>query len=94
MGGFGNKDMQRAMDKQAEAERERRIKVINADGEFPAAAKLAEAAVTVQLSYVQTMRETASARNTTSFFHPDELAGVHPEQGKLSGAAFARLLST
>lgn len=66
--------MQRAMDKQAGAERERRIKLINAGGEFPAAAKLAEAAVTVQLSYVQTMRETASARNTTSFFHPDELA--------------------
>ena len=41
--------MQRAMDKQAGAERERRIKLINADGEFPAAAKLAEAAVTVQL---------------------------------------------
>jgi hypothetical protein len=50
--------------------------------------------VTVQFRYLQTMRETASARNTTSFFHPDELAGVHPEQGKLSGAAFARLLST
>jgi regulator of protease activity HflC (stomatin/prohibitin superfamily) len=68
-------DMQRAMAKQAEAERERRAKVINAEGEFQAAAKLAEAArvltrypVAVQLRYLQTMREIASERNTTSFF--------------------------
>jgi regulator of protease activity HflC (stomatin/prohibitin superfamily) len=44
--------MQRAMDKQAEAERERRIKIIDADGEFQAAAKLAEAAVAVQRRYL------------------------------------------
>jgi regulator of protease activity HflC (stomatin/prohibitin superfamily) len=68
-------DMQRAMAKQAEAERERRAKVINADGEFQAAAKLAEAAqvltqypVSIQLRYLQTMREIASERNTTTFF--------------------------
>jgi len=68
-------DMQRAMSKQAEAERERRAKVINADGEFQAAAKLAEAArvlaeapIAVQLRYLQTMREIASERNTTTFF--------------------------
>jgi regulator of protease activity HflC (stomatin/prohibitin superfamily) len=68
-------DMQRAMAKQAEAERERRAKVINADGEFQAAAKLAEAAqvlsrypIAVQLRYLQTMREVASERNTTTFF--------------------------
>src|SRR4029434_10264740 len=68
-------DMQRAMAKQAEAERERRAKVINAEGEFQAAAKLSEAAevltrfpVAVQLRYLQTMREIASERNTTSFF--------------------------
>ena len=68
-------DMQRAMAKQAEAERERRAKVINAEGEFQAAAKLAEAArvltrypVAVQLRYLQTMREIASERNTTTFF--------------------------
>jgi regulator of protease activity HflC (stomatin/prohibitin superfamily) len=68
-------DMQRAMAKQAEAERERRAKVINADGEFQAAAKLAEAAdllarspISVQLRYLQTMREIASERNTTTFF--------------------------
>src|SRR5882724_5514729 len=68
-------DMQRAMSKQAEAERERRAKVINAEGEFQAAAKLAEAAevlarfpIAVQLRYLQTMREVASERNTTTFF--------------------------
>jgi regulator of protease activity HflC (stomatin/prohibitin superfamily) len=67
--------MQRAMSKQAEAERERRAKVINAEGEFQAAAKLAEAAevlsrhpIAVQLRYLQTMREVASERNTTTFF--------------------------
>jgi regulator of protease activity HflC (stomatin/prohibitin superfamily) len=77
-------DMQRAMAKQAEAERERRAKVINADGEFQAAAKLSEAAqvltqypVAVQLRYLQTMREIASERNTTTFFPlPIDLVGV------------------
>ncbi|HXG16962.1 MAG TPA: slipin family protein [Calidithermus sp.] len=76
-------DMQRAMAKQAEAERERRAKVINADGEFQAAAKLSEAAqvlaqnpIAVQLRYLQTMREIASERNTTTFFPlPMELLG-------------------
>jgi regulator of protease activity HflC (stomatin/prohibitin superfamily) len=76
-------DMQRAMAKQAEAERERRAKVINADGEFQAAAKLADAAevlmrapVAVQLRYLQTMREIASERSTTTFFPlPIELLG-------------------
>jgi regulator of protease activity HflC (stomatin/prohibitin superfamily) len=68
-------DMQRAMAKQAEAERERRAKVINAEGEFQAAAKLSEAAevlarfpIAVQLRFLQTMREIASERNTTTFF--------------------------
>jgi len=68
-------DMQRAMSKQAEAERERRAKVINAEGEFQAAAKLGEAAevlmrfpIAVQLRYLQTMREVAAERNTTTFF--------------------------
>ena len=76
-------DMQRAMSKQAEAERERRAKVINADGEFQAAAKLAEAAdvlsrfpIAIQLRYLQTMREIASERNTTTFFPvPEDLLG-------------------
>jgi len=68
-------EMQRAMAKQAEAERERRAKVINADGEFQAAAKLSEAAevlarfpIAIQLRFLQTMREIASERNTTTFF--------------------------
>jgi regulator of protease activity HflC (stomatin/prohibitin superfamily) len=76
-------DMQRAMSKQAEAERERRAKVINAEGEFQAAAKLGEAAevlmrapISVQLRYLQTMREIASERNTTTFFPlPMDLLG-------------------
>src|SRR5437660_2109275 len=68
-------DMQRAMAKQAEAERQRRAKVINAEGEFQAAAKLSDAAqvltqhpIAVQLRYLQTMREIASERSTTTFF--------------------------
>jgi len=68
-------EMQRSMAKQAEAERERRAKVINADGEFQAAAKLAEAAqiiqdhpVALQLRYLQTMREMSSEHNTTTIF--------------------------
>jgi len=68
-------DMQRAMSKQAEAERERRAKVINADGEFQASEKLAQAAqilasnpIAIQLRFLQTMREVASEHNTTTFF--------------------------
>ena len=60
-------EMQRAMAKQAEAERERRAKVINAEGEFQAAARLTEAAAiigkhpeAIQLRYLQTMREIAA----------------------------------
>ena len=68
-------DMQRSMAKQAEAERERRAKVINADGEFQAAGKLAEAAeiihehpMALQLRYLQTMREISAEQNTTTIF--------------------------
>jgi regulator of protease activity HflC (stomatin/prohibitin superfamily) len=68
-------EMQRSMAKQAEAERERRAKVINADGEFQAAAKLAEAAeiirdhpMALQLRYLQTMREMSAEQNTTTIF--------------------------
>jgi regulator of protease activity HflC (stomatin/prohibitin superfamily) len=68
-------EMQRSMAKQAEAERERRAKVINADGEFQAAAKLAEASeiiqdhpMALQLRYLQTMQEISSERNTTTIF--------------------------
>jgi regulator of protease activity HflC (stomatin/prohibitin superfamily) len=68
-------EMQRAMAKQAEAERERRAKVINAEGEFQAAARLAEAAqiiqehpMALQLRYLQTMREISAENNTTTIF--------------------------
>lgn len=68
-------EMQRAMARQAEAERERRAKVINAEGEFQAAAKLAEASgiieqhpVALQLRYLQTMNEMAAEGNSTTFF--------------------------
>ena len=60
-------EMQRAMARQAEAERERRAKVINAEGEYQAAARLAEAAaiigdhpVALQLRFLQTLREVAA----------------------------------
>ncbi len=68
-------EMKRAMAKQAEAERERRSKIINAEGEFQAAAKLAEAAdiidkapAALQLRYLQTLREVASENNSTTLF--------------------------
>jgi regulator of protease activity HflC (stomatin/prohibitin superfamily) len=68
-------EMQRSMAKQAEAERERRAKVINAEGEYQAAEKLAEAAeiirdhpMALQLRYLQTMREMSAEQNTTTIF--------------------------
>ncbi|MDQ7798999.1 MAG: slipin family protein [Candidatus Edwardsbacteria bacterium] len=67
--------MRRAMAKQAEAERERRAKVIHADGEFQASSKLRDAAtvmatepVTVQLRYLQTLTEIAVEKNSTIIF--------------------------
>ncbi|MFC1858032.1 slipin family protein, partial [Thermodesulfobacteriota bacterium] len=68
-------EMQRAMAKQAEAERERRAKVINAEGEFQAANRLADAAeiiqthpMALQLRYLQTVREMSAENNTTTIF--------------------------
>jgi regulator of protease activity HflC (stomatin/prohibitin superfamily) len=68
-------EMQRAMAKQAEAERERRAKVIGAEGEYQAASRLAQAAeiiqqhpVAIQLRYLQTLREIASENNSTTIF--------------------------
>ena len=68
-------EMQRAMAKQAEAERERRAKVINAEGEYQAAQRLAEAAaiiqpypVALQLRFLQTLREVAAENNSTTLF--------------------------
>lgn len=68
-------EMQRSMAKQAEAERERRAKVINAEGEYQAADRLAEAAeiisahpMALQLRYLQTLREVSAENNTTTLF--------------------------
>jgi regulator of protease activity HflC (stomatin/prohibitin superfamily) len=68
-------EMQRAMAKQAEAERERRAKVINAEGEFQAASRLSEAAGIIQkypealqLRYLQTLREISAENNSTTLF--------------------------
>ncbi len=69
------KEMQRAMARQAEAERERRAKVIAADGEFQASQKLSEAAavistqpIALQLRYLQTLSEIATENNSTIAF--------------------------
>jgi regulator of protease activity HflC (stomatin/prohibitin superfamily) len=66
--------MKRAMAGQAESERERRAKIINAEGEFQAAEKLVQAAsmiaaqpIALQLRFLQTMKETSSEHNTTTF---------------------------
>jgi len=68
-------EMQRAIAKQAEAERERRAKVIAAEGEFQAAQKLSDAAkiisenpIALQLRYLQTLREVAAENNSTTIF--------------------------
>jgi regulator of protease activity HflC (stomatin/prohibitin superfamily) len=68
-------EMQRAMAKQAEAEREKRAKIIHAEGEFQAAAQLSRAAevigrepATLQLRYLQTLTELASEKNSTIVF--------------------------
>lgn len=77
-------EMQRAMAKQAEAEREKRAKIIHASGEFEAARKLSEAAkiigeepATLQLRYLQTLTEIANEKNSTIVFPlPIELLKV------------------
>ena len=70
--------MQRAMARQAEAERERRAKIINAEGEFQAAERLKDAAavigeqpVALQLRYLQTLLELGSSQSTTIVFPVD-----------------------
>jgi regulator of protease activity HflC (stomatin/prohibitin superfamily) len=77
-------DMQRAMARQAEAEREKRAKIIHAAGELEASAKLAQAAAiiatepaTITLRYLQTLTEIASEKNSTIVFPlPIELMNV------------------
>jgi len=68
-------EMRRAMAKQAEAERERRSKIINAEGEFQAAQRLSEAAaiiaqnpIALQLRYLQTLQDIATENNSTTIF--------------------------
>src|SRR3989475_51793 len=68
-------EMKRAIARQAEAERERRAKVINAEGELQASEKLAQAAhiigsepAAIQLRYLQTVTEISSENNSTTFF--------------------------
>jgi len=81
-------EMQRAMAKQAEAERERRSKVINAEGEFQAAERLNEAAAIIaqnpgalQLRYLQTLQDIAAENNSTTIF-PLPIDLLKPFMGK------------
>src|ERR1700686_2227116 len=77
--------MKRAMARQAETERERRAKIISAEGEFQAAEKLVQAAamiseqpIALQLRFLQTMKEISSEHNTTTFLPvPIELFAPH-----------------
>jgi len=83
-------DMQRAMAKQAEAEREKRAKIVHAAGELEASEKLAQAAavmavepVTITLRYLQTLTEIASEKNSTIIFPlPIELMNLLPGRTK------------
>ena len=87
-------EMQRAMAKQAEAEREKRSKVIHAEGEFQAAKRLAEAAKVLsseesalQLRYLQTLADIAVENNSTVIFPvPIDILRPFYEQQKKSGA--------
>jgi regulator of protease activity HflC (stomatin/prohibitin superfamily) len=79
-------DMQRAMAKQAEAEREKRAKIVHAEGELQASEKLAQAAavigsqpITITLRYLQTLTEIANEKNSTIVFPlPIELLNMLP----------------
>jgi regulator of protease activity HflC (stomatin/prohibitin superfamily) len=87
--------MQRAMARQAEAEREKRAKIIHAEGEFQASQQLAEAAdvinrnpVTIQLRYLQTLTEIGAEKNTTIVFPlPIDLLGAMIGAGGTEGRA-------
>jgi regulator of protease activity HflC (stomatin/prohibitin superfamily) len=85
-------EMQRAMAKQAEAEREKRAKIIHAAGEFEASKQLSEAAAiigrepaTLQLRYLQTLTEIATEKNSTIIFPlpMDLIAAFLKKEGKL-----------
>lgn len=83
-------EMQRAMARQAEAERERRAKVIHAEGEFQASKKLKDAAdiiatepIALQLRFLQTLTEVASEKNSTTIFPvPIDLITPFLKKGK------------
>jgi regulator of protease activity HflC (stomatin/prohibitin superfamily) len=84
--------MLRAMAKQAEAEREKRAKLIHAEGEFAASQRLSEAAhimatepMTIQLRYLQTLTEIGVEKNTTIVFPlpVDLIAGLAKAAGRL-----------
>jgi regulator of protease activity HflC (stomatin/prohibitin superfamily) len=85
-------EMQRAIARQAEAERERRAKVINAEGEYQAATRLSEAAVIIakeptalQLRFLQTLVEVAAEKNSTTIFPvPIDLLEPFLRRGKRS----------
>jgi regulator of protease activity HflC (stomatin/prohibitin superfamily) len=89
--------MQRAMARQAEAERERRAKIIAAEGEFQASDKLAQAAakigqhpVAIQLRFLQTLLEVGSERNSTTIFPvPIDLFQPFIEAARRSGGGQA-----
>lgn len=91
-------DMQRAMAKQAEAEREKRSKIIRAEGEAQAAQKLAEAShilagepAALQLRYLQSLGEMAASQNATSIIFPLPIDLLRPfyENSKKAGAGSA-----
>jgi len=86
-------NMQRAMARQAEAERERRAKIINAEGEFQAAERLKDAALVIeghptalQLRYLQTLLEIGSSNNSTIVF-PASIDLLRPFIERAEGAA-------
>jgi regulator of protease activity HflC (stomatin/prohibitin superfamily) len=85
--------MQRAMARQAEAERERRAKIINAEGEFQAAERLKDAALVIeehpialQLRYLQTLLEISSGNSSTIIF-PAPIDLIRPFLEKLDGSS-------
>jgi regulator of protease activity HflC (stomatin/prohibitin superfamily) len=90
--------MQRAMAKQAEAEREKRSKIIHAEGEFNAAQKLVDAAallatepITIQLRYLQTLTEIGVEKNTTIVFPlPIEMMTLFNKMGASATAALEK----
>lgn len=87
-------EMMRAMAKQAEAERERRAKVIHAEGELQASAKLGEAAeilgrnpASIQLRYLQTLTEVAAEKNSTILFPvPIDMISMFLKKDQATGA--------